>query len=721
MGRRDLPAVDPKLPDAIRRPLVRAIEEVQTLLGLRGDRLDAALTWNDLKEQGMLRLRAIGASGGSGGSGQPGVITVPGSEPDLTPPPDVTGLTVSAGFAHVMVQFDAPAYTQGGGNGQTNLYAAKRASTDASLPTFTDAVRVFEAMGPLNIVAIPSELGIRWHVWAKHQSADGVESPNPAGGVNGVSAQTGKIGSVDLAPLVVQAEHLAAATNSVIPDTSFAAGATAWAGWLRRVDRLDPAVPVACPTSTAAEFGGSECLYAQRVPVRPGDDYYLTSYAHRFTAPGAAMIVYAYDANGAALGSTVLGAVTTDGWQQLQGSYTVPAGAAFLRAGPLLSQAPGASGRAWFGDFYVQKKIDANLISANTIVAGTAAIANAAIVRAMIGLAAVDDARIKDLSAAKLTVGDGTVGGNLKSSNYASGSAGWLLRPDGFAELSNVVIRGATYTGSIFANAGLIGGIEIYSNNIQSANYAPGTNGFILRSDGTGQIGGVAILRDRIRSANFSSTRGFEITWDGFIVCRDMIARGNIEATSLKAATGTLGTITSGFLRNPAGTTVIDMDATGTENFLWVNSGKVRILANGDAYFTAILASGTWTGSVALIAGVPAQPVEAVFYIDTGFNSNIAALLARSISARTANVRGQPSGGSSPGLGNLDGIVRLDVRPVIYEPMFSGGGNANAGQNPYGSNAKRVFLRVSAYLVENTNNRASYALTRLDWTLDAIG
>ena len=77
---------------------------------------------------------------------------------------------------------------------------------------------------------------------------------------------------------------------------------------------------------------------------------------------------------------------------------------------------------------------------------------------ARLGTAWIDDAKVANLSAAKLTAGDGTIGGNLKSSNYVSGTTGWLLRPDGYIE----------------ARTGVIGGTIIQNNSIAAAKFIAG-------------------------------------------------------------------------------------------------------------------------------------------------------------------------------------------------------------------------------------------------------
>jgi hypothetical protein len=193
---RDLPQVSDSVDASIRGPLSRVIEEVQRLLEFRGDPLDAALTTRKAIARGLMDSlgRSLTGSvtyvntfpGGGGGGG--------GTAPDLTPPPTVTGLTILAGFTQVLVQFDAPTYSQGHGNLQTNIYAVKKDASDPTLPTFTAGVTplVYSAPGALNIVSIPSELNTRWHVWAKYKTVDGVESVAAAGGVNGVSDTTGQ-------------------------------------------------------------------------------------------------------------------------------------------------------------------------------------------------------------------------------------------------------------------------------------------------------------------------------------------------------------------------------------------------------------------------------------------------------------------------------------------------------------------------------------------------
>lgn len=190
---RDIPAIGQSVEAPIRNPLNRIREELQTLLGFRGDVLDKAIT---LRQAQLLGLLTVDGQGGFVPGTGGGTAPTPGDgeeyEPDLTPPPTVTGLTVTAGFSFVIVEWDAALYTQGHGHGQTNIYAVQLEPDDPTNPTFANAVLVDQAPNAQTIRAIPSELNTRWHIWAKWQSVDGVESVSPAGGTNGVTVTTGQ-------------------------------------------------------------------------------------------------------------------------------------------------------------------------------------------------------------------------------------------------------------------------------------------------------------------------------------------------------------------------------------------------------------------------------------------------------------------------------------------------------------------------------------------------
>jgi hypothetical protein len=131
----------------------------------------------------------FGASSASGGGSLPLAPVVVEDEPDLTPPPQPTGFVVTAAISHVFIEHDAPLYRQGHGHQRTRVYGAIVEAGDP-LPTFDDAVEVGQFSG--QVWAMPSNPATTWRLWIKWETNDGVLSPTPAGGTNGLEAVTGQ-------------------------------------------------------------------------------------------------------------------------------------------------------------------------------------------------------------------------------------------------------------------------------------------------------------------------------------------------------------------------------------------------------------------------------------------------------------------------------------------------------------------------------------------------
>lgn len=178
---KDIPQIPPGIDQALQFPLNRMREEMRRLLGFIGDAQYKAVTASNAASLVGGGTTIVNAGGGSGG----------GTTPDLTPPPTLSGLFVTAGITHYIVTTDAPTYTQGHGPGSTRIYAAKKDPDDPVLATFSDATLDYEGYGPLTIFAVPCEPNKRVHVWAKWVTADGIESTDPAGGINGFYVTTG--------------------------------------------------------------------------------------------------------------------------------------------------------------------------------------------------------------------------------------------------------------------------------------------------------------------------------------------------------------------------------------------------------------------------------------------------------------------------------------------------------------------------------------------------
>ena len=164
--------------------------------------------------------------------------------PDTTPPPTPTGLAIQSFLVHLLISWDAPAYTQGHGHDATIVYAAP-APVGSPLPTFASAVAVGSSTG--NAYQFAAEPGTRWAVWIKWQSRDGYRSVAPAGGTNGVLGTTAQIGNQNLGPLVVQAGNLVDGAVTGPKISSAALDATKFASSIQPVT-IVTSVPAALVT-----------------------------------------------------------------------------------------------------------------------------------------------------------------------------------------------------------------------------------------------------------------------------------------------------------------------------------------------------------------------------------------------------------------------------------------------------------------------------------------
>lgn len=370
----------------------RARETLMTYLGRQGDPLDRGITLRDLVEGGIVAVREGFSLGGRGKLPiQPAPSLGAGGgtdeEKDPTPPPTPTGLTVTAGITNLIIEHDAPLYSQGHGHARTLVYGAKGGT--GIPPVFADAVKIHEFTGTVS--AYVTDPATTWHLWIKWVSVDGFASALPGGGINGVSATTGQDPAKVLQMLTGQI------TESQL-----------YADLGERIDLIDGngagSVNARIETETTARADADGTLFAQYT-VKIDNNGYVSGFG------------LASSANNAVPTSTF--AVRADTFY-----IASPSGPGVTPALPfIVKTTAGAWGPA---GVYIQEAL----------------IANATIGSAKIADAAIDDAKVANLSAAKLTAGDGTIGGLLKSSNYEVGSAGWLIHPNGTAEFAAAAIRG---------------------------------------------------------------------------------------------------------------------------------------------------------------------------------------------------------------------------------------------------------------------------------------
>jgi hypothetical protein len=529
MARKDLPA--PSSPNFA----IRVREEIHVLMGKLGSARDRALTLADAIESGVI----VPGPGG-------GLVPGPGAggtyEPDRTRPPQPGAFTATPAISHILIGQAQPFYTQGHGHLRTRVYGAQW--TAGPLPVFADAVEVGAFDGV--IWGMPSNPATTWHLWIKWESVDGVLSATPAGGTNGVVATTGQDVSRLLTALTGEIKEsqlfssLSSRINLIDGPTSLTGSVSARiatettarqnadsanAAFIQQVQaRLDTgdyaAVKVQSST-TASKVTGLEAQYTIKIDVNgfvsgyglatttingvPVSDFQIRADRFSITNPAVALITVSTltrttttatlttsTAHGLVVGDTfTLRGVSNDtNWN---GSYTVltrpsTTQITFTVVSTLTTPATGT--------MRVGKTAIPFIVDGGVVCMSTAMIKDATITNAKIANLAVDDAKIANLSVSKLTAGSIAVGQYIQSTGYVAGSAGWRINGDGTAEFSGVVVRG-----TVFATAGLIGGITIASDAMRSGQNAFNSgSGFYLGGDGRFSLG---------------NPSGSRLTWDG--------------------------------------------------------------------------------------------------------------------------------------------------------------------------------------------------------------
>lgn len=233
MARPLLPAVRRIGPLASLDELRQAVDDLQEFVQTReplesGDPLNKYLTLRAAVDAGLVIYQGPGGGGSGGGIGvPPGTPVPPPDYDDLTPPDPITGLSVTSLPTGFFVEFDAPSYSQGGGNAYSIIYRANYDGTPP-LPTFGDAAEVGRTTERSPILVLAAEPGTISHFWAQPVSHaedfSGITpQTSPTGGTNGVSATAGKIdGAQHVVALSIGTAQIAnlAVTNAKIASLS---------------------------------------------------------------------------------------------------------------------------------------------------------------------------------------------------------------------------------------------------------------------------------------------------------------------------------------------------------------------------------------------------------------------------------------------------------------------------------------------------------------------
>lgn len=529
MSAQDIPLLpDGSVATQARQPLQRAQQELRRLLGYSGDVLDMAVTYRALFNSGLITLDALSSvrpgSGmpprginGGGGVGPPGPSGPGGGGgdpyvPDLTPPPNVTGLAAVAGINSVIVTWDIAGYTVGHGPGAVNLYVSLRAP-GAALPTFGDANLFYTAPAPLMIAALAVEPNTRVHIWAKHVTVDGVESSDPAGGTNGVTVTTGQ----DVAHLLevlagqIRASELHAALSARI-DLIDGVGAGSVNARIAAESsaRTTADSAIAATVSTLqASVGNTASAIATEASVRANADGHLSA-------------LYTVRAQLTQDGRTVVGGFGLSGTSSGSAGPSIDFG---VMANRFWVAAPtGSSGVNSIQPFVVQTTED--VVNGVTIPPGVymdaAYIKNLQAMVARLGVAWIDNAMIAELSAAKITAGSLWVGGRITGGNFTGWA--WPAAGGGFYLGSEGLLLGNYNTGKWFQVTA--------EGNI----YAPG---FYIQDGSAVFAGALNGATGTFSGALSAATGTFAGTLDAASVTTGQFATdrlGNLSVTTLKIA-----------------------------------------------------------------------------------------------------------------------------------------------------------------------------------------
>jgi hypothetical protein len=492
-NRNDLPS--PSAPNFNQR----LRETIQTYLGKQGDPLDRGLTLRDLIENGFATFKegfnASSLSGGGGGGALPIAPVVVDGEVDLTPPPQPTGFTLSTAISHVFIEHDPPIYRQGRGHLRTHVYGTKVAA-GAPLPTFSDAVEVGQFSG--QVWAMPSDPATTWRLWIKWESNDGVLSPTPAGGTNGLEAITGQ--DVDA---MVRAMTGEGRPFTVLPFPEVIDGVTYPAGiYSTNAFIMDLQVTRAKIANLAVDNSKIANLSASKITagsIAVGQHIQssnsvtgLTGW--RINGNGTAefaaasirgqLIANQIDTRGLSIrdssGNVILNAGSGDFTGSLNGTpaSTVVnnANSAVNTANSAASAASSAQSTANSAISGLQNKLNSD---SRNVLSGTGGIAlgtlnwdssgnrisgfGVGITRS--GITAFNSSGLPTFSisgstgnatfngtvvASSGSIGGATIGANfVRSSNYIANSAGWSIGSDGSAEFNQITVRSGQVTGAL--------------------------------------------------------------------------------------------------------------------------------------------------------------------------------------------------------------------------------------------------------------------------------
>lgn len=179
--RRAIPNLPPDTPRSL-RPLLQSLREAMQVLdnSKRGNQLDAAVTFRDLKNSGLI----------AGLNSSPTGTRIVTTTPEVTEPEEViesptqpTGVHGVGGFDYTMIVWDMPTYS---GHSHTEIYRVEGAENDD--PVVGDAVLVGSQVGSLFVDEVQDHTGHFY--WVRHVNKAAPNEKGPWHSEQGMFLQT---------------------------------------------------------------------------------------------------------------------------------------------------------------------------------------------------------------------------------------------------------------------------------------------------------------------------------------------------------------------------------------------------------------------------------------------------------------------------------------------------------------------------------------------------
>lgn len=570
-----LPGIIP--PGATVDSLLSAVKAIKLILdareGVSGSVLDKNLTMRDLLDAGALQIKIGNTTlGGLLGSGVtfPAASSSPGytdPRPILAAPPTLTALTATGTLRTVFLKWSMVVY-------RNHSYVEVWRATSNSLGL---ASQIGVSLSTLYVDEGVAASVTYWY-WVRAVGFDTSGAPI-VGAFNGVSGTAGgaqMIGNVDLGPLIIQAENIAAKAvdstkmtatdfSTLADNPTFENGNTGWlfqGGWAAVNDPAN-----AFNGSWVAVTSGTfpqVCRNLIKVPTIVGDEFYFEAMIKCVgsTGVGGGVRLSAYNAADVEVSNYVGNMVNASVYTKSSGSITIPVGVAGVRV-EILSDITG--GTVYADNVRFQRKLTLNHLAAGSIAVGTAAIQNAAIVNAMIANLAVDNAKIANLDGAKITAD------SITAAQIAAN-----------AITTSELAANAVTAGKIAANTITAG--QIAANTITATEIA-------ANAITTATLNAGAVTAAKISVGQLSA-----ISADVGVITAGTLTAGTVFAGALSAATGTF----SGALSAASGSFAGSLSAaTGT--FAGTLTAGALIVAGQSIFspaaaeaFATVSASGSW-------------------------------------------------------------------------------------------------------------------------------